>query len=553
MQKSPESAQGTKAPNHSGTNKSGCNCRKQVLWALISSSSALHYEAEFVLASHACHSSHTGILGCCLSLRIPSHFFLRKKNWTFRFRGWAMSSPFPRTLLTFFRVSDAQHCIRFSTEISRQVTAARASSVRWRTGEEKVSSFHQRTTVHPKLWFLVRSFLGCIIRALFNEKLCSWDEEWGKLKLPFKDRYILRKLWMYCLIVWYLMPCFVLFVCSCFFWRTEVTNKTPPSSKNNFNTSIRTAKRILRILPLHVPAAAVASKHSQKRWQLLNTEKMRKNREVGMKSCSTNVLTADMFYSQVAGDLGGIASTSILQSQTTHALHRLSSNHHQPSLTLIKPSPNIIDPQPLVIGEFSHTFRISTTLLHQPWCFSSFHSRNPWSPKTMSRPGQPAPPVPARYAAFPFAVRLCSLLPAPSKKKQFKVNNQKKYDIQKPSHRKFAPRSQICWSIVLRFFSCKFRTSLHQDLALMSASPSWQTWCSAASPSLRSGAGRPGLRSKRQGRKSIRRTSIFTMSHIPNDPIIKVTEHLFRIGTRQESAHIFLTCFSINHQSHLYL
>lgn len=338
-----------------------------------------------------------------------------------------------------------------------------------------------------------------------------------------------------------------------FFWRTEVTNKTPPSSKNNFNTSIRTAKRILRILPLHVPAAAVASKHSQKRWQLLNTEKMRKNREVGMKSCSTNVLTADMFYSQVAGDLGGIASTSILQSQTTHALHRLSSNHHQPSLTLIKPSPNIIDPQPLVIGEFSHTFRISTTLLHQPWCFSSFHSRNPWSPKTMSRPGQPAPPVPARYAAFPFAVWLCSLLPAPSKKKQFKVNNQKKYDIQKPSHRKFAPRSQICWSIVLRFFSCKFRTSLHQDLALMSASPSWQTWCSAASPSLRSGAGRPGLRSKRQGRKSIRRTSIFTMSHIPNDPIIKVTEHLFRFCTRQESAHIFLTFFSINHQSHLYL
>lgn len=80
MQKSPESAQGTKAPNHSGTNKSGCNCRKQVLWALISSSSALHYEAEFVLASHACHSSHTGILGCCLSLRIPSHFYLRKKK-----------------------------------------------------------------------------------------------------------------------------------------------------------------------------------------------------------------------------------------------------------------------------------------------------------------------------------------------------------------------------------------------------------------------------------------------------------------------------------------
>lgn len=178
------------------------------LWALISSSSALHYEAEFVLASHACHSSHTGILGCCLSLKIPPHFCLRKKSWTFRFRGWAMSSPFPRTLLTFFQVSDAQHCIRFSTEISRQVTAARASKVRWRTGEEKVSSFHQRTTVHPKLWFLVRSFLGCIIRALFNKKLCSWDEEWGKLKLPFKDRYILRKLWMYCLI-FDAMFCFV--------------------------------------------------------------------------------------------------------------------------------------------------------------------------------------------------------------------------------------------------------------------------------------------------------------------------------------------------------
>ena len=310
------------------------------------------------------------------------------------------------------------------------------------------------------------------------------------------------------------------FCCFSCFWRTEVTKKTPPSQKN------KTHQTLAIILPLHVLAAAVASMHSQKRWRLLirlvrvvaplQMHSQNKQYDYELRGCfficiiscpekwNHGLIAMEIqegkknmtkpgiswyeilfhlaatcwqlffFYSQVAGDLGGIPCTSILQqkdqqSQTTHTLHRPSpTNHHRLWAHL---------------GSHLRLFQLTT----QP-------------PKHQLKTSQES----CGFSSPSLPIWCSALLSAASTSQKETVQSQQQKNLwhththkwHKSITSNFPKITLIPWSILRCFLSKWFIQDYQDAKSLMSASPSWQTWCPAASPSLRSAAGRPGLSAK---------------------------------------------------------